>query len=133
MPVIDPPDQTQVKGTMKSAIQLRVLAPAVNPSPSGVYHAPEGGEFRSTGPEAGTTDDKSEVRIVLVPPRISETWQVLPHDRQSATSVDTLMSSVAIFARQLGQVICMKLMELCHNTGWPQQAAGYEGLRRASQ
>ena len=102
---------------MKSAIQLRVLAPAVNPSARGVYHAPEGGEFRSTGPEGGTTEERSEERMVLVPPRTSDTWQVLPHERHSATSVDTLMSSVAIFARQLGQVICMDLMALCHGNG----------------
>src|SRR3954462_10000997 len=101
MPVIDPPDQTQVNGTINNAIQLRVLAPAVNPSPVGVYQAPAGGEFRSTGPEGGTMEETREARMLLLPPRTSETWNVFPHERQSATSVETLMSSVATLARQV--------------------------------
>ena len=39
-------------------------------------------------------------------------WKVLPQERQSATSVETLMSPVAMAARQVGQVICMSLWEL---------------------
>jgi len=106
-----------VKGTRNSAAALRVVAPAVNPSAKGVYQAPDGGALRSTGPDGGTTEEMSDARMVLVPPRISETWQVLPQARQRATSVETLISSVAILARQVGQVICMKLGELCHRTG----------------
>ena len=49
---------------MKSAIQLRVLAPAVNPSPVGVYQAPAGGVFKSTGPEGGTIEETSNARIL---------------------------------------------------------------------
>jgi hypothetical protein len=45
--------------------------------------------------------------MLLVPPRLSEMWNVLPQARQSATSVETLISSVAILARQVGQVICI--------------------------
>jgi hypothetical protein len=41
------------------------------------------------------------------PPTISERRNVFPQARQRATSVETLMSSVAIFERQDGQVICM--------------------------
>jgi len=72
MPVMEPPDQIHVNGTMKSAIQLRVLAPAVKPSPVGVYQAPAGGELRSTGPDGGTIEDRREPRILLVPPKASE-------------------------------------------------------------
>jgi hypothetical protein len=108
MPNIENPDQTQVKGTMKSATKLRVVAPDVNPSAAASYHAPAGGEFRSTGPEGGTIEETSDDRRLLVPPKASEMWNVFPHERQRATSVETLMSSVAIFARQEGQVICMK-------------------------
>lgn len=109
---MDPPDQMQVNGTMKSAIQLRVLAPAENPSGSGLYQAPDGGELRSTAPVGGTIEDIREPRMLLVPPRASEMWKVLPQERQSATSVETLMSPVAMAARQVGQVICMSLWEL---------------------
>jgi hypothetical protein len=125
MPNMDPPAHTQVNGTRNSALQLRVLAPAVKPSAFGLYQAPEGGELRSTGPEGGTTELTSEARMLLVPPRISEMWNVLPHERQSATSVETLISSVAIFARQVGQVICIELGELCHNMGLNYGNRGY--------
>src|ERR1700748_575385 len=102
MPNIDPPDQTQVKGTIKSAAQVRVVAPAVKPSGSGWYQAPEGGELRSTGPGGGATEERRDERILLVPPRTSDGWKVLPQARHRATSVVTLMSSDAIFERQDG-------------------------------
>ncbi len=89
MPNIDPPDQTQVKGTIKSAVQVRVVAPAVNPSGSGWYQVPCGGEFRST--------EANELPLKEIPPMISERRKVFPQARQRATSVETLMSSVAIF------------------------------------
>lgn len=80
---------------MKRAIQLRVVAPAVKPSGMGVYQQPDGGELRSM--------DGNE--LVNMPPHaMSEKRKALPHERQSATSVETLMSSVATFARQVGQM-----------------------------
>src|SRR3984957_10826370 len=107
MPNIDPPAQTQVKGTMKSAIQLRVVAPAVKPSATGVYQAPEGGECRSMDEDG-------------IAPMISERRKVLPQERQSATSVDTLMSPAAIFARQEGQMTSMDSGKLCHRSRFPE-------------
>src|SRR3569833_1559098 len=53
----------QVNGTMKSAIQLRVLAPAENPSGSGLCQAPAGGELRSTAPVGGTSGDIRAPRV----------------------------------------------------------------------
>jgi len=73
MPNIDPPAQTQVNGTRNNAVQLRVLAPAVKPSAIGVYQAPDGGEFRSTGPEGGAIEETRDARMLLLPPRASET------------------------------------------------------------
>jgi hypothetical protein len=45
-----------------------------------------------------------EDNILPAPPMTSEMRNVLPHERQSATSVATLISAVAISARQEGQV-----------------------------
>src|SRR6476646_11415212 len=94
MPKSDPPDHTQVKGTMKSAIQERVLAPARKPSGSGSNHAPDGGEASSCG-SAGVEPTASEIR------------KGLSQARQSAMSVDTLRSSAGIRDRQEGHRISM--------------------------
>ena len=114
MPNIDPPAQTHVNGTRNRANQLRVVAPAVNPSPAGSYQAPAGGEFRSTGPEGGANEDRSEDKIGLPLLKTSDSRNVLPHARQSATSVPTLISEVAISARHLGQLTFIDFGELCH-------------------
>lgn len=48
---------------------------------------------------------------------ISERRKVLLQERQSATSVETLMSAGAMRARQEGQMTSMKFEELCHRMG----------------
>src|SRR5215831_6660939 len=102
---------------MNSAIQLRVVAPAVNPSPAGSYQAPSGGEFKSTGPEGAANDERTE-DSTPPPPTISDSRNVLPQARQSATSVATLISAVAISARHDGQETFMNA-QLCHTIGQP--------------
>src|SRR5579862_434767 len=99
MPPSDPPDHTQVKGTMKIANQFRVVAPARKPSGKGSNQAPEGGE-------PGSIEDEGTA------PMISESRKVLPQERQRATSVATLMSSGAMRDRQDGQMTSMEFEEL---------------------
>jgi len=86
------PAQTHVNGTRNRAIQDRVAAPTRKPFGSCSNQAPRGGEL-SSAPPAGER-----------PPTISENEKVLSQLRQSAMSVETLMSSIAISDRQEGQI-----------------------------
>src|ERR1700678_4270442 len=95
MPDSEPPAQTQVNGTINTAAHERVVAPTRNPSGNCSKNAPGGGELRS-----GPLDETS--------PAISENRKVLPQARQSARSVDTLMSSTAIADRHAGQIVLMR-------------------------
>jgi hypothetical protein len=57
--------------------------------------------------ERSGSTEADELPLKEIPPMISERRKVLPQARQRATSVETLRSSVAIFERQDGQLICM--------------------------
>jgi hypothetical protein len=101
MPDSEPPAQTHVNGTRKIAINERVVAPTENPPGNGSNQAPDGGEVMSGPPDVG-------------PLTISENWKVRPQARQTARSVETLMSSIGIVNLHDGHVVFMK-RQLCHN------------------
>ena len=101
MPYIDIPDHAHVNGMKKTAIHERVVAPTQNPSGKGSNQAPGGGELRSAP-------------LAEPPSTISEKRKVLPQARQSARSVETLISSIAIADLHDGHMVFMK-RQLCHS------------------
>jgi len=115
MPLNDIPAHTHANGTRNSAIHDRVDAPTRNPQGNCSNQTPLGGALRS-GP------------AVAESPTISENENVFPQLRQSARSVETFTSSIAIVDRHDGQATFMSWQHvICSRQGQLRNASAHFG------